>query len=69
MEEILLFGNLEGQTVVNIHNSNHEVNHMKAALQHKFNQLRNMKIPTGDLHCPANVCLAKKGWKTDGPKV
>jgi hypothetical protein len=37
MEEILPFGNLEWQMVVNIHNSNLGVNDTKEALQQKFN--------------------------------
>jgi hypothetical protein len=46
--------------VVNLHNSNHGLCLTKEALQQKFNKLHNMKIPTGDPHCPDDGCLAKK---------
>jgi hypothetical protein len=60
MEEILPFGNAECQMVVNLQNTNHGLRHTKEALQQKLNKQHSMKIPTGDPHCPADVCLAKK---------
>jgi hypothetical protein len=56
----LPFGDLEWQKVVNLHNSNHGLCCTKEALQQKFNKLCNMKIPTCDPPCPADVRLAKK---------